>query len=41
MTPPLTEGNYTINYKGSLVCLTPDCLEPTFVGEGTLKLIVE
>jgi hypothetical protein len=40
ITPPLNSGNYTINYKGSLTCLGPDCLEPNFVAEGTLNLIV-
>ena len=41
ITKPLAPGNYTIQSKGSIVCLTPDCIEPTFASENRFDLIVK
>lgn len=41
ITEPLTGGNYTVQFKGSLVCLGVDCTEPIFATDNTYKLIVE
>jgi hypothetical protein len=41
ITEPLEPGVYDIQFKGSLVCLAVDCIEPTFATENTIKLIVE
>jgi hypothetical protein len=41
ITSPLTQGKYTIQFGGSLVCLEADCLEPTFATNTTYNLIVE
>jgi hypothetical protein len=30
VTEPLTEGNHTVHYKSSLLCLDPGCVEPNF-----------
>jgi hypothetical protein len=41
ITEPLSPGNYVIDIKGSLACLNPDCLEPTYTGEIRYNLIVQ
>lgn len=40
ITSPLSQGNYTIQFGGSLVCLEIDCLEPTFATNTIYNLIV-
>ena len=40
ITEPLAAGNYTIQFKGSLVCLEADCTEPIFATDNIYKLIV-
>jgi hypothetical protein len=41
ITDKLSKGNYTIAYKGSLICPGSDCLAPNFAEDVTFKLIVE
>lgn len=41
ITNQLQKGNYTINYKGSLICPGSDCLAPNFAEDVTFNLIVK
>jgi hypothetical protein len=41
ITSPISPGNYTIQFKGSLVCLGVDCTEPIFATDNTYNLIVK
>jgi hypothetical protein len=41
ITEPLAPGNYNIQFKGSIVCLAVDCIEPTFATDNKFNLIVE
>lgn len=41
ITSPLSPGNYTIQFGGSLVCLSVDCLEPSFATDTTYRMIVK
>lgn len=41
ITEPLPKGNYTINYKGSLICPGTECLAPNFAEDVKFTLIVE
>jgi hypothetical protein len=40
-TTPLSPGNYTVSFGGSLVCLGVDCTEPIFATKNTYKLTVK
>ena len=41
ITTPLSAGNYTVEFKGSLVCLGVDCTEPIFASDNVYNLIVK
>jgi hypothetical protein len=41
ITKPLSPGSYIIDIKGSLVCLDPECLEPTYTGQVKYNLIAQ
>jgi hypothetical protein len=41
ITEPLGPGEYNIQFKGSVVCLEVDCIEPTFATDNTFNLIVK
>jgi hypothetical protein len=41
ITEPLQRGNYTVNYKSSLICSDPDCADPNFAQDITYNIIVE
>jgi hypothetical protein len=39
LTEPITEGNHTIHFKSSLICLDPDCSEPNFVQDVKYNIV--
>lgn len=41
ITEPLQEGNYTVHYKSSLLCLDPDCAIPNFAQDIKYTIIAE
>ena len=41
ITEPLTKGNYTINYKSSILCMGLDCTEQSFAHDITYNMIVK
>jgi hypothetical protein len=41
ITKPIDKGNYTIQYKSSLMCLSIDCLEPNFAQDIKYDIIVK
>ena len=41
ITEKLPRGNYTINYKGSLICPGTECLAPNFAEDVKFTLVVE
>jgi hypothetical protein len=40
ITEPLQKGNYTVNYKSSLICSDPNCAEPNFAEDIKYDIIV-
>jgi hypothetical protein len=41
ITEPLTQGNYSVHFKSSLICLDPDCAEPNFAQDIKYNIIAE
>ena len=41
ITEPLTKGNYSINFKSSLICLDPGCAEPNFAQDIKYNIVTE
>ena len=41
ITKPLEKGNYTIQYKSSLICSRIDCLEPNFAQDVKYTIIAK
>jgi len=41
ITEPLAKGNYTIQYKSSLICTSIDCLEPNFAQDVKYSIMVK
>jgi hypothetical protein len=41
ITKPLSPGTYNLEFSGSLACVGADCIEPSFVTQNIVKLIVE
>jgi hypothetical protein len=41
ITEPLAKGTYTIQYKSSLICPGPDCIEPNFAQDVTYTIIAQ
>lgn len=41
ITEPLEKGNYTIQYKSSLICTKIDCLEPNFAQDIKYNIIAK
>lgn len=41
ITKPLSPGIYNLEFSGSLACVGADCIEPSFVTQNIVKLIVE
>ena len=41
ITEPLAKGTYTIQFKSSLICPAPDCLEPNYAQDVTYTIIAE
>jgi hypothetical protein len=41
ITEPLAKGNYTINFRSSLICSDPDCAEPNFGQDLKYTIIAE
>ena len=41
ITEQLTQGNYSVHFKSSLICLDPHCAEPNFAQDIKYNVIVE
>jgi hypothetical protein len=41
ITEPLTQGNYSVHFKSSLICLDPDCAEPNFAQDIKYNIVAE
>ena len=41
ITEPLIQGNYSVHFKSSLICLDPDCAEPNFAQHIKYNIIAE
>ena len=39
LTEPLTNGNHTVHFKSSLICLDPDCSDPNFVQDVQYNIV--
>ena len=41
ITEPLIQGNYSVHFKSSLICLDPDCAEPNFAQDIKYNIIAK